>query len=170
MLTREQLREGDCLLYGRVPLARSRAGWFFGGVTMLKTVSPFCHVEIYDGDGESLAARDGVGVGCYPLRMDQLVCVRRPPSGYEHDRVRRWFDATADGQGYDWLGLLNFALAAKQSSPDKMFCSEFAVRAYRVGLVRPVNPDMDADRCAPAHLWQTPALATVWQAAGLPWL
>lgn len=158
------LMPGDVLLYGRTPFRKSCLGWFFGAVINVKTWSRFSHVEIYDGEGESLASRDGEGVGCYPLRTAQLRCVRRPGPYFDVDAVRWWFDRV-DGQKYDWLGLLCFTLAAKRGSPDKMFCSEFVTRALREGRVRPFNPALDADKVAPAQLWQTPALETVWEAS-----
>lgn len=162
----QSLREGDLLLYGRTPFFASPTSWFFGLVINFKTWSDFCHVEIYDGDGESLASRDGDGVGCYPVRLEQLICVRRPGIGYNHKLVRQWFDRYADGQKYDWKGLLCFALAAKQGAPDRMFCSEFACRAARVGLLKPFNPAMDADKASPAQLWQTPAYHSIWEQQG----
>ena len=161
------LHPGDVLLYRRTPLSKSPAGWLFGLAINVKTWSDFSHVEIYDGDGESLASRDGAGVGCYPLRLEELACVRRPIGDwYDHGRVRRWFDATAEGQGYDWKGLLCFTLAAKQGARDRMFCSEFACRAARIGMLKPFNPSLDADKVAPAQFWHTPAYDTIWEESG----
>lgn len=162
-ISQERLQPGDILLYTRTPFRVSVLGWFFGLVINVKTWSRFSHVEIYDGEGESLASRDGKGVACYPLRLEQLACVRRPGPYYDSEAVRQWFDRKADGQKYDWLGLLCFTLAAKQGHPRKMFCSEFACRALRIGRIRLFNPDFDADKVSPAQLWQTPALETAWE-------
>src|SRR6478609_3895721 len=155
MIDPELLLPGDCLLYGRTPFRRSAVAWFFGTAINIKTWSRYCHVEVYDGEGESFASRDGQGVACYPLRISELVCVRRPRlMDYDHDLTRAWFDKYADGQKYDWLGLLSFTYAIHRGDPGKMFCSEFATRAYRQGGLKPFNPALDADCVAPAQLWQ----------------
>jgi hypothetical protein len=60
-----------------------------------------------------------------------------------------WFSKYADGEAYDWLGLLCFTLAVKRGSPDKMFCSEFGVRLMRAGGSSMFDPNWDADRTAP---------------------
>lgn len=155
------LLPGDCLLYERTPFVKSPIGWFFGLVINIKTWSRFSHVEIYAGNGKAFASRDGVGVGFYDLRVDELVEVRRPSAlHYDHQKGVKWFE-TVRGQEYDWLGLLCFTLAVRQGAHDRMFCSEFAVRYYRKSGLEVLNPDDDADKAAPAQLHQTPALTTV---------
>lgn len=163
MIDKSKLLPGDCLLYGRTPFRRSPLGWFFGIVINIKTASRFTHVEIYDGDGRSLASRDGKGVGRYPLRLEELAEVRRPTAlDFSHELGSRWFQ-TVEGQKYDWKGLLVFTLAVKQGAADRMFCSEFATRFYRKSGLELFNPDDDADKIAPAQLHQTPKLATFWK-------
>lgn len=155
---------GDCLLYRRTPFAKSKLGWFFGLVINIKTWSRFSHVEIYAGNGKSFASRDGVGVGLYSYRADELAEVRRPSAlRYDHLKAVKWFD-TVNGQKYDFMGLLCFTLAVMQGAKDKMFCSEYAVRHYRSAGLEVLNPDDDADKAAPAQLHQVapPILTTVW--------
>lgn len=148
-----KLIPGDCLLYS----PNSILGW----IVALKTWSRFSHIEIYDGDGRSLASRDGKGVGRYPLRLDELAEVRRPTAmNFSHEIGSRWFNLV-EGQKYDWIGLLCFTLAVKQGAQDRMFCSEFATRFYRASGLELFNSDVDADKISPAQLHQTPCLTTV---------
>lgn len=157
----KQLLPGDALLYSRTPFRRSPLGWFFGLVINIKTWSRCSHVEVYDGDGKSLASRDGKGVGRYPLRLDELIEVRRPSVlNFSHESGSRWFNKV-EGQKYDWKGLLCFTLAVHQGATDRMFCSEFATRFYRSAGLELFNSEVDADKIAPAQLHQTPILTTV---------
>lgn len=159
----KNLIPGDCLLYGRTPFLKSPIGWFFGLVINIKTWSRFSHVEIYAGNKTSMASRDGVGVGFYPLRKDQLLKVRRPSDkDFDYPKGVK-FSLLSDGQKYDWLGLLCFTYAVHSGSKDKQFCSEFATRFYRKAGLEPFNPEVDADHVAPAQFDQSPALRTVWK-------
>lgn len=163
MIDLSKLRPGDCLLYSRTPFLKSRLGWFFGLVINVKTWSRFSHVEVYAGNGQSFASRDGQGVGLYPFRASELLKVRRPdPEKYTHSRSVRWFE-TVDGQKYDWLGLLCFTLAVERGSNGKMFCSEFATRWYRNAGLLVFNQEFNADRVSPAQFDQVPSpqLSTV---------
>lgn len=149
-----KLQSGDCLLYGPSSL--------FGWIIAIKTWSRACHVEIYRGEGMSVASRNGIGVNIYPLRTTNLLYVRRPVRLLDIDNAMNWFFRAAQGQKYDWLGLLSFYLAVKQGSPNRMFCSEFATRWYREAGVELFNPELDADTIAPAQFDQTVELETIY--------
>lgn len=161
-----KLRPGDCLLYGRTPFKKSPVGWFFGLIINLKTWSRFSHVEVYAGNGQSFASRDGVGVGLYEFRASELLKVRRPDSSkYTHSRAIKWFE-TVDHQKYDFVGLLGFGLNRTKLAlqaffgikpADMQFCSEFATRWYRNAGLRPFNKETDADKVAPAQFDQVPS-------------
>jgi|HubBroStandDraft_3_1064219.scaffolds.fasta_scaffold202833_1 hypothetical protein len=129
----------------------------------IKTWTWLAHVEIYDGDGMSVASRNGIGVNRYPLRKDGLCVIRRPLQPFNYDTANAWFEKTARGQGYDWKGLLCFTLAEKQGSPDKMFCSEFWLNWYRQGHLELLDPNWSADRTPPAFMMVTNVLETIWQ-------
>ena len=138
------LQPGDCLLYKATGLY----GWIIG----LKTWSMVTHVEIYIGEGQSVASRDGLGVAIYPLRMAQLSHVLRPHAPIDLHAAMRWFE-TVRGQKYDWLGLLRFAWRSKVVSDlkdNRQFCSELATRWYRAGGLDPFNGG-DADAIAPCQ-------------------
>lgn len=148
------LLPGDCLLYGPKDL--------FGYVTCLKTWSPDCHVEIYKGAGNSVASRNGIGVNIYPFRRAQLNRILRPKAIMDLDSAMKWFYAKAQGQAYDWLGLLCFMMAVRHGSPKKMFCSEFATRFYRQAGINPFHPSFDADKIAPGNFLMSPLFEWVW--------
>lgn len=122
-IAREILHAGDVLLY--------RPRGLFGWLISVKTWSRYAHVEVYDGHDYALASRDGVGVGRYPYRSEDLAAVYRPRVPFDMNAGRRWF-ATVNGQPYDWFGLLAFTSAKLQGRENgAMFCSEFAVRFLR---------------------------------------
>lgn len=152
-----ELEVGDCLIYTGLS--------FFDILIRLKTWSYSCHVEIYVGGGKSVASRNFKGVDIYPLRLEGLYKVRRvnPLYGkFDKEKAMQWFYSKAQGQAYDLIGLLSFVYAGWSGDPNKMFCSEFATRAYREGTIWVMADDWDADHTAPAQLEQTPALLTTW--------
>ena len=150
------LQPGDALLYYD---NRSLVDWIIG----VKTSGRVGHIEIYTGQGMLVASRNGIGVNRYALRLDGLVVARRPLVMLHPESAESWFIGHARGQKYDFLGLLCFWLAVKRGSPDRMFCSEFALRFYRRAFCQPFNPDQDADRTSPFDFWKCGTFETVWQ-------
>ena len=147
------LRPGDVLLY--------RGTGVFSWAIRLKTWSNVSHCEGYVGEGRSVASRDGVGVGEYPLRLDGLYAVLRPRRRFCVSYAAQWF-ATVAGQGYDWIGLLAFFTARMQgNSNKKMFCSEFITRWQRAGRIEPFADSYDADAVSPGMLLASPAYRIV---------
>ncbi len=141
------LKPGDHLLY-------SRKG-FVAWVIKKKTVSPFTHIEIYIGDGKTIAAR-AKGVHRYDLDLKDLSYVLRPIGSYDIYKMLNWFKAEADGQGYDYIGLyLSFWAQMWGRKNKKMFCSELALRADRSVDFEPFTPDFDADACHPGDFWKS---------------
>jgi hypothetical protein len=164
ILAQSNLLPGDCLLYEPAKFnCLHPTAWLFGNIIAVKTWTRLCHVEIFAGLGTSVASRDGQGVGAYELRMQGLACVRRPPANQlDINAAFHWFNGV-EGQKYDWKGLLCFTLAVHQGAPDRMFCSEFALRWYRAAGFEVLNPEADADHTAPSELWQAGTLATIWK-------
>lgn len=147
------LRPGDVLLYTGEGL--------FSIVIRVKTWSRYSHIEIYDGSNVSVASRDGIGVGRYPVRYGQLTMVLRPRAPFNLEQARAWF-TTVDGQGYDWIGLTSFTIARWQGRQnDRQFCSEFATRYLRAGGIDPFN-EYDADGIAPGEFPKSSTLAVIW--------
>lgn len=154
---RRILEAGDCLLYGPTD--------WFGWVIAVKTWRRVAHVEVYAGDEESMASRNGVGVNLYPLREEGICAVLRMNS-VNRERFN-WAAAGAyfedvRGQRYDWLGLLCFTLAVRQGAPDKLFCSEFATNWYRAGGCQVFSPRVSADTMCPGDFLESSEFDEVW--------
>lgn len=156
------LQPGDHLLY--------KAKGLFGWIISIKTWSDVAHIEVYMGDfgggPTSFASRDGKGVSAYPLRRSELVYVLRPNAPLNLIKGTQWFMNTAQGQKYDWLGLLRFAWRAKvvpEKYNNKMFCSEFVTRFDRHCEFDPFN-GYDADAIAPSEFLKSNAFDIVWRA------
>lgn len=141
-MTRDELSPGDCLMYAPQGI--------WSVLIAVKTWNWVSHCEAYVGDGYSVASRDGIGIGRYPLRTKGLVKVLTPNGPFELAAAAKWFE-TVRGQKYDWIGLLRFLVWCRIGTDrnDKMFCSEFLTRWYRAGGMDPFNKN-DADSVAPA--------------------
>lgn len=114
------LKPGDTLLY--------RPAGMFGMLICVKTWHRISHVEVYDGNLQSLASRDGLGVSRYPLRLTELAYVLRPTVPLDLVAGRAWFD-TMKGTRYGWLDLANF-VGLPVNAPG-IVCSPFAAGFYR---------------------------------------
>jgi hypothetical protein len=152
---KSKLKPGDHLLYFD---GSSLMDWLIA----IKTGARIAHIEIYTGDGMSVASRNGIGVNRYQYRPKGLVCVRRPLWPLDVLAAETWFNNVARGQAYDWKGLLCFYLAVKQGSKDKMFCSEFALNWDRAAGFDPFNSAVVADRTPPSFTWISSQFKTVW--------
>lgn len=141
------LQPGDLLLY-------SGTG-FVSWAIRTKTWSPYSHVEVYIGNGRSVASRNGIGVGEYPLRTEDLALILRPNQPFDLQAGLAWF-RTVNGQKYDWTGLFAFFFATWQASHNKMFCSEFVLRFCRAAGFEPFSPETDADQTSPGMFTTSP--------------
>ena len=115
-----ELMPGDILLYGGTDLV-SR-------LIQFRTWSDVSHIEVYVGDGRSVASRNGVGVGKYELRVDGLRRVYRPKLIPDFAKGITWF-ATVDGTKYGWADLLRFYLIDVPT--EGLICSEFGDLFFR---------------------------------------
>lgn len=131
------LRPGDIMLY--------RPKGIFGQLIAVKTWHRISHVEIYNGGKQSVASRDGVGVGEYPVRLEELAYVLRPRLVLDLPAARKWFESVK-GQPYGWLDLLDF-VGLPANGPG-MVCSPFATDFLRhAGW--PVFPTDPVEKIAP---------------------
>jgi hypothetical protein len=109
-----ELQAGDILLYGGTD-AVSR-------LIQFRTWSDVSHIEVYVGEGRSVASCNGIGVGKYPLRIQGLRRVLRPTVALDLTDGLKWFDSV-NGTPYSWADLLRFYLI---DVPTKgLICSEF---------------------------------------------
>lgn len=123
-----RLQPGDVLLYNGSGL--------YSWIIRIKTWHAVSHVEVYIGDGQSVASRDGLGVGEYPLRED-YTHVLRPSVPFQRRAAMYWFRRRANGQPYGWLDLLAF-VGMTRDHPG-MVCSDFATQFLREGGVPVFN-------------------------------
>lgn len=63
---------------------------------------------------------------------------------------------------YDLMGAVSFFLPNKHDVMASRMCSPVITTWLRGGGCEPFNPSVEAADVAPAQLWQTPALNTVW--------
>lgn len=150
------LQPGDILLY----FVRD----FIDEAIAEKTGKDVGHIERYIGNGKSIASRNGIGVDEYPLRLDGLVCVRRPRQSIDFDAGMAWF-AAVKGQGYDFEGLLTFTSFVKRGQEGKQFCSEFALNWDRAAKFEGFNPDQPSFETSPRDYWLCGLYSTVWAAS-----
>lgn len=94
-----QLEPGDVLLYRPVGI--------FGLAIAVKTWHRIAHIEIYVGNGQSVASRDGLGTGVYPLRLSQLAVVCRPLVPLDVTGALDRFKQKPH-RPYGWLDLVQF--------------------------------------------------------------
>lgn len=124
------VQPGDCCLY--------KASGLFGRIITVKTWHDIAHVEVYRGEGFSLASRDGIGVGKFPFRVKDLAYVLRPIPVIDLAAADRWF-ATVEGQPYGWIDLFNFLGWGRDGRG--MVCSPFATDYYRAAGLDPFNAE-----------------------------
>lgn len=146
------LQPGDLMLYK--PGARS----FFGWLIRIKTWHAISHVEVYVGDGKSFASRDGIGTNIYPMRLSDLVLVRKPNLPFNIAKALAGFYRTGH-QPYGWLDLLQFMGAPVDAKG--VVCSPAATDFIRDGDV-PVFGREPSIKIAPMQLALTELYRDVW--------
>lgn len=147
------LRPGDVLLYDGTGIVAF--------VIETKTGSDVDHVEVYIGQGQTVASRNGIGVDQYPVRMEGLRYVLRPMGdSWGLNGGLRWFQ-TVTGEGYDWAGLLAFSNLVKEGERKHLFCSSFATLFLRAMGVGVFNDRYEAGRVSPRDFKLSPALTWV---------
>lgn len=115
-----KLRQGDILLY--------KPKGIFGHLIAVKTWHRISHVEIYAGEYHSFASRDGIGVDCYPVRVDDLAYVLRPRVKLNWIGGLTWF-TRLKGTPYGWWDLLAFV--GINGDHRGIVCSPFAAGFLR---------------------------------------
>lgn len=148
------LKPGDCILYSPSDV--------FDLAVVLKTWTRVSHVEVYVGDGYSVASRNGKGVDKYDARYDHVAAVRRPGSSFNLLKALEWFETKAKGHKYGWRTLLTFVLLNNNPIEGHMICSEFAAGFYRAGGLPLFADDWPDYRTPPSLEVATGQLTTVW--------
>jgi hypothetical protein len=151
---------GDVLLFRR----RGVFNW------LIEHASNSCvsHCEVYLGDSQTAACRNGVGVDIYAIDLRGLAVVLRPRAPFDVVTATA-YQLSVLKQGYDWTGLWR-AFAANQwgRNNTKQWCSENTTNVQRAGTVEPFTPDIPADMVAPGDFLKSAAYAHVWVAPTFP--
>jgi hypothetical protein len=151
---------GDTLLYGKSD--------FFGVLTSLVTFSPAVHVEKYEGNGMSLASRNGIGVNRYPFRIEQLIAVLRPNQPINMAAVTKWFEQPYNpftcegvhGRYYGWWDLLRFRDIKVPTNG--WICSQFASMADDAGGLKSFAKDYYRGDLDPGEFFSSAAYDWEW--------
>jgi hypothetical protein len=138
------LQPGDVLLYSATGL--------YGRIIAIKTWHTVAHVECYVGNGQSVASRNGIGTGRYPLRLTDLWTLCRPRQPFDCAKALTWFTAQPH-RPYGWIDLLQF-IGVDVHRPG-IVCSPFVTEFLRAGDLDPFNGE-DADKVAPFEFALSP--------------
>jgi len=142
---------GDILLYNTTSLINEVIDW--------KTGDLVAHVEIYVGGGQSVASRNGIGVGQYPFRPDGLVKVRRPVVPLNYEFAGNWFNHIK-GMQYDYEGLL--ACFNMDKTDGSFICSTFASMYFKIGKSPMFADDYLDAKVVPRDFVVTRMATTIW--------
>lgn len=134
---------------------------------VITRTGPAAHVEIYEGGGQSLASRNGIGVNRYPLRTSGLIAVVWWP--VDMPRFSAWFE-TVKGEGYDWVGLEGFVEGTSTGKPNEMFCSNFIAQGGVRQGVYLVNKFWPTKLANPTDLLKSPLGHWLWVDGSKMWL
>jgi hypothetical protein len=130
---------------------------------MVKTGSWGCHIEIYIGNGLSVASRNGKGIDQYALRTDGLSCVLRPRLPFDIERGMYWFCRLHPYEkAYAWRELGNFFLPFGTVKCRGMICSVFAAHFDHHSGYHPFNIDWNPNKISPADYLKSGLFEWVW--------
>lgn len=135
---------------------------------IITRTGPAGHVEIYEGNGKSLASRNGLGVSRYDLRMDGLIAVLECPT-LDMAKFTAWFE-TVNGEGYSWGGLLGFGEGETTGQPNQMFCSQFIAEGCKRAGSPVINKDYPSGLVTPSDFLKSPAVIWKWADTSKMWL
>ncbi len=148
----DDLCVGDILLYNTQDIVDK--------IIDLKTAGDVAHVEIYVGDGWSVASRNGVGVNLYPSRLNDIRKVRRLQVPFELSNAMLWFNNGIKGLPYGFTGLLEFE---NIDWPGKgLFCSQFATMFLAAGGAPMFADDFHPVKVCPFDFEKTRQAATIY--------
>jgi len=155
-----ELEIGDVLLYA--PAWHNAVGL----IIAVKTWTALSHAESYAGRGLSYGARIE-GVDVWPVRIDRyLRYIRRPvlPPGRVFDEDAAWRAiAPMLGKPYQVSGFGAFFAPWSRARRASRICSVLSAYHLRGGGCEVFNPDLEEADVAPAQLYQTPGLRTIWE-------
>lgn len=153
------LQPGDMLVYSGHSL--------FSWLIKKKTYSDYTHIALYVGEGKQREFREFKGAQEVPLRIENLVMIRRPKGSWNKEKSQVFWDSIKT-QGYDYVGLFfSFIAVMRGASSQKMWCSEYYARDHRISVDgEPLFSEVtDADRVAPGDCVKSSGTSLVWGVA-----
>jgi hypothetical protein len=139
----DDLQRGDILLYGDDSFS---VGGLLGRLIRFRTWADVSHVEIYAGNGKSLASRaDGPSLNDF--YADHLRYVIRPTAPFDWDKGMAWFTNYADKLPYGVADLFRFYNLPVTSSG--LICSQFADLYFQQCGLYLFNPNYPAGSVSP---------------------
>jgi hypothetical protein len=159
------LLPGDILLY-------FTPGSFVDWIIAIKTWSDVAHVEVFEGNGMSSAAR-AKGVNLYPFRRAGLRYVLRPRAIPDTRTGYKYFQTHEQGRRYNWFGLLGFDwpwnhplkighFDYSRLEDGSRFCSEYAMLRTRASKIRVFDETWPAEKTPPMLFKASLDLRRVW--------
>lgn len=147
------LQPGDIMLYA--------GSGFVDWAIKLRTWSDVDHIEVYLGNQQSTASRNGIGVNTYPFRRDGLKYVRRPLGIFDLDAATKYADAMK-GTPYGYGDLGRFYLL---NIPTKgVICSQYGDLLFDAAGTVLFAEDYPAGSISPRDYRVTPLAKTIWTA------
>jgi hypothetical protein len=150
MIFPQDLQLGDILLYNSLDI--------FDLAIDIKESDGKAHVEVWAGNAESWASRNGIGVNLYPYRSSGLVGVRRPKGQFNKPAVDAWFEDGVRGMKYGWsdiLASLEIEDAGSGTTNIKQFsgvdCSHFAAALMEVAECPQFDTGYSKNKISPAE-------------------
>jgi hypothetical protein len=148
MIFPDDLIVGDTLLYAGPSLIDLGIEW--------KEGDDVAHIEIYAGNGQSWASRNGIGVNIYPFRTDGLKYVRRLCQPFDEETVNIWFINGVRGMKYGWDDVwanVNITGYGSSSPYISRFpgvdCSHFAAALYEISGVAQFDMEFPKNKITP---------------------
>jgi hypothetical protein len=158
------LRAGDCLFYG---------GWDIENLVVgLKTWSRATHIEVFVGNGFSMASRPGTGCHIYPLRKQGIRYILRPAGKLDLENGMAFFHSNMEGLAYGYTDLTQFLPALDWCFKKLGFkvhgiiCSQAGDEFYRACAFRAFNTNYPAGMVVPRDFLVSPVFDLVWSYKG----
>lgn len=127
---------------------------------IITRTGPLAHIEIYEGNGMSLASRNGVGVSRYPFRAEGLTAVLTSPK-LDIEKFSAWFE-TVMGDAYDWAGLAGFVKGEVTQEIKHWFCSAVIAKGCQMAGTPMFNPLWSPSLITPSDFLKTAELSWEW--------
>lgn len=134
---------------------------------IITRTGPAAHTEWYEGNGQSLASRNGVGVNRYPFRAEDLIGILVPKITLDFlhadfvSKFTDWFE-TVRGDAYDWHGLAGFVVDSVTQTQGHWFCSAFVAKGCEMAGFPIFNPLWSPSLITPSDFFKSASLRWQW--------